>query len=242
MLEIPEAGILLDMSDHNSPDSKFGYHIWLHNNSGTLTLTATDDAIDDTDGIKHKTSASGYRYLGDVYPVAIHTGHYGPVFCQDRRLVWNQFNRKKLSLGKRNPYASSTSETITVATYEFQGESGYWRKWRGDSDDWFIDLLLGEPSSVDLVATCYKGSGNHSTCAIGVNGKITQAHENLGGSYNIHQPFRARLTEPFLEGYITLVPMLGLGHSDTTITYWANIGGTGITGYQTASLVGFVEM
>jgi hypothetical protein len=239
--DIPEGGIYLDLSDHSSPDSKFGYHVWARNNAGTLELSATTDDIASTDGIKHKTSASGYRYLGDVYPVAIHTGHYGPVFCQDRRLVWNQFNKKKVSLGKRNPYASNTSETITVTLYGFQGESGYWRKWRGDSDDWFIDLLLGEPSSVDLVATCYKGSAEHAVCAIGVNGKITQAQENLGGSYNIHQPFRARLTSPFLEGYTTLVPMLGLRHNDTTIVYWGNIG-TGLTGYQTASLVGFVEM
>lgn len=241
-LDIPEGGIYLDLSDHDSPDSADGYNVWIRNNAGTLELTATTDATARTDGIDHKTGDSGYRYLGGVYPVAIHTGHYGPVFCQDRRLVWNQFNRKKVSLGKRNPYASSTSETIDIEAFEFQGESGYWRKWRGDSDDWFIDLLLGEPTKVDLVATCYKQSGNHSTCAIGVNGKITQAHENIGGSYNAHQPFRARLTSPFLERYITLVPMLGLGHANTTIIYWTNIGGSGITGYQAASLVGSVEM
>jgi hypothetical protein len=193
MLEIPEASILLDMSDHNSPDSKFGYHIWLHNNSGTLTLTATDDAIDDTDGIKHKTSASSYRYLGDVYPVAIHTGHYGPVFCQDRRLVWNQFNREKVSLGKYCPYAANSSITLPKNT----------TTWTNFSDSYDVDVL-GGGDVVELELTTIFSTSGYLYVALAPKNQIsldpvnwprgnTNARSRVHNNGNTHQKFKMNI-------------------------------------------------
>jgi hypothetical protein len=135
--DIPEGGIYLDLSDHSSPDSKFGYHVWIRNNAGTLELSATTDDIARTDGISHKSGDTGYRYLGDVYPVAIHTGHYGPVFCQDRLLVANLLNKKKVLVGKKCP---ESGYAVRTWSYQPLGEKLY----RTTEDEYFADILLLE--------------------------------------------------------------------------------------------------
>ncbi len=165
MCEIPEAGILLDMSDHNAPDSEFGYHVWL-NNSGTLALSATTDSVEDTDGIKRKIGATGYRYLGDAYSNAIHVGHYGPLDVIDKRHILNEYNKIVKTFGKLTPYTGNTNESIN-ANYD-----SHWQSW--NDDDFLCEVL----SSCAFYAHVSADIGVYSVAGVsvgfnfGVNGKV----------------------------------------------------------------------
>jgi hypothetical protein len=202
--EIPEAGILLDMSDHSSPDSKFGYHVWLNNESGTLTLTATTDAIDDTDGIKHKSGASGYRHLGDVYPIAIHTGHYGPVDVMDRRLNINHFNKINKTFGKLNPFDSAT---LFNATNEYDQHFVS----PNDNDDFLVEALL-TGVFVNLEAHFMGSSNLGKAVSIGLNGKVPLT-DIQGGSYWGYTPCIPRLAKKISTGYSKIWPLLACGNT-----------------------------
>ena len=94
------------------------HDIFIYNNSGTLTLSATEwtnattraTALTRQDGVYVKSGATNYRYLGTIY---IDSGQK----CQDTngaRFVWNNQNRVRRLL-----FATDTTNswTYTTATY-----------------------------------------------------------------------------------------------------------------------------
>jgi hypothetical protein len=201
--DIPEGGIYLDLSDHNSPDSKFGYHVWVRNNAGTLELSATTDDIASTDGIKHKSGASGYRYLGDVYPVAIHTGHYGPVDCEDRRLVWNSYNRIQKFLGKRCPAISNTYEYIPPYTTAWTKPSttGYDVDVLGHD---IVNMIIG-PKTEDV-------SGNVHVRFV-INGSLAENDTDKRTLHNTSAPGQSTVLHQKIDGYSSIGPYFKNYHS-----------------------------
>lgn len=95
------------------------YDIYIYDNAGTLTLSATAWTNDTTratalttqNGIYVKTGAVGYRYLGTIRITSV-TGQ-----CEDstsRRFVWNYYNRVPRLMIARD---GTDSWTYTTATW-----------------------------------------------------------------------------------------------------------------------------
>lgn len=114
------------------------HDIFIYNNSGTLTLSATEwtnattraTALTRQDGVYVKTGATNYRYLGTIY---IDSGQK----CQDteiKRFVWNLYNQTEKSL-----YAYGTTlHTYSTAAY---------RSWNNDTST-KVEMVTGIQQSI----------------------------------------------------------------------------------------------
>lgn len=158
-LTIPIEGVFLDMTGHDSPDADFGYHAWLHDNSGSLVLAATIDDIETTDDVSHKSGSPQHRYLGDVYPVTVHSGVFGPVDTKRRRLVLNEYNQMRRALGVPCPYAAYTAG-VPILGFAYE-------KWNA-GDDWDFEALSDGSTPVEIVMQVRGGTGV-GNCPIGID-------------------------------------------------------------------------
>ena len=154
------------------------HDIFIYDNAGTLTLSATEwtnattraTALTTQDGVYVKTGATGYRYLGTIY---IDSGQK----CQDtetKRFVWNYYNR----LERRLHVAEGTQHTYGTKTY---------RKWNNSDTNNLIEFVFGVGQPIKIYFSAPIKSG--------ADGKNAQVRPYLDGA-NIssiaiqnHNPF-----------------------------------------------------
>jgi len=140
------------------------YDIFLYDNSGTLTLSATAWTNDTTratalttqDGIYVKSGATGYRYLGTIRITSA-----GSV-CEDSndyRGVWNYYNRARRYL----QVSDTTGHTYTTAS---------WRAWNNDTSTKveFVVGVLEYPIQVVIATDInYDTGDNYPRVTAGLN-------------------------------------------------------------------------
>jgi hypothetical protein len=118
--EIPEAGISFSCE---SLTAETLYNIYLHDNSGTLSLEASTTRRMMTDGVELKFEAPSHRYLGLACPIERQIGLQAPIKVSDWMGVYNAYNRRPTFVGKPAPHAVSTegsgSDTNWVAISDF---------------------------------------------------------------------------------------------------------------------------
>ena len=94
------------------------YDIFLYDNVGTLTLSATawsNDTLRATslvkqDGVYCKTGALGYRYLGTIRM----SGAGVSADTEDQRYCWNYYNQVHRKLSKKDTTASWTYNAVAI--------------------------------------------------------------------------------------------------------------------------------
>lgn len=133
ILDIPEEGIFLDCSSLNEVNQgDTPYNIYLYLDSGALTLEASTTGVAATTGIEHKDGDPSRVFVGKMAPREIQSGHSGPIDVPDLRLLWNRYNRRIRRLGKRCPYTSQTTLSLTL--------NDGWKKFN-DGDDWKLSFV-----------------------------------------------------------------------------------------------------
>ncbi len=173
------------------------YDIFIYDNAGTLTLSATEwtnastraTALTTQDGVPVKTGATGYRYLGTIY---IDAGQK----CQHtktKKCVGNYYNQVPLDL---------FAEEGTHHTY-----SGVFRKWNNSNTNNLLSFVLGTAQVITIVG----GAAIVVTTA----GKSAQISPYVDGAAiatyflqfnNGTQPTAGNISAPFLvsAGYHTI--------------------------------------
>jgi hypothetical protein len=201
---IPTAGISLDLHAHSSPDADFGYHLWLNYSGSALVLTATTDAVAMTSGVKHKTAATGYRYLGDVYPVECQTGQYGPVDVMDRALLtWPGRTRV---IGKQVPYGPSNIVPV-LPTYKSRWNQG---------SDWTIEVLcIDTDLDITAIACGYYGATSPIHLGLLMNYTVLDGGIPMLRSTG-YSMLMMRRSLPKLNGKKTLTPLAWTGQDSAS--------------------------
>ncbi len=209
---IPEEGLLLDLSAHDSPDPEFGYHVWLSRSGGLLQLSATKDPKETTDGMVHKAGAPGFRWIGDVYPVQCQPGEYGPVDVKDRCLI--SYPGMKRNLGKPNPYCEVFAQTI-VGTH--------WREYDEGTDSWRIEFLACGLSDLTLTACCRLATaGNYALPSVGIDRKLPAPEASTVQGVTNHALLNSNLTVTVTPGIHFSYPLLRGKGASCTVQYYGS--------------------
>lgn len=212
LLTIPEEGILLDLSAHDSPDPEFGYHVWLSRSGGLLQLSATKDSKETTDGIVHKAGAPGFRWIGDVYPVQCQPGWYGPVDVKDRCLI--SYPGMKRNLGKPNPYCEVFAQTILGT---------HWREYDEGTDSWRVEFLACGLARLTLTACCRLATaGNYALPSIGIDGKLPSPEASTVQSVSSHALLNSNLTVTVPPGIHCAYPLLRGKGASCNVQYYGS--------------------
>lgn len=127
---IPQIGVYLDC-DGLIADS--GYNIYIYDNSGNITLEASQTLPTTQDGVRVKTGEPNKTFVGMIMPWTYFSGHVGPIDHRSRRCVWNAFHRKRKGFGRTNPYYALSLEynyatvgDTTIMNNWFKVGSGVW--------------------------------------------------------------------------------------------------------------------
>lgn len=206
IMSIPQAGISATCDDLTASvdyltNTKYSWY--LYNNAGTLGLhvSATDRVVG-TDGIEVKSGATSYRYGGFLYVINRVSTKQGPIDVESWRGIYQP--GKTRSLGKRNPYSTSTSWSLDISLY--------WRKWM-DNDDFRFMVATGPGT---FYGATYCNSTQNTDFAIRKNGLMptsvsTNVYRGTGlGSSIVVFPS---------EGLYTLSPAARSGGSAATIYF-----------------------
>ncbi len=151
------------------------YDIFIYDNAGTLTLSATEwtnastraTALTTQDGVPVKTGATGYRYLGTIY---IDAGQK----CQDTLLkgyVWNYYNR----VLRRFFMQEATSHTYNGAA----------RLWNNSEVNNRLDIVVGYADYIIINGLARLNAGADASYAFAyfyIDGAISGY---FSGNYNI---------------------------------------------------------
>jgi hypothetical protein len=212
LITIPDEGILLDLSSHDSPDPEFGYHVWLSHSGGGLHLSATKEPKETTDGIIHKEGEPGFRWIGDVYPVQCQPGEYGPVDVKDRCLI--SYPGMKRILGKPNPYCEVFAQTILGT---------HWRAYDEGTDSWRIEFLACGLSELTLTACCrLAAAGNYALPSIGIDGKLPAPEASSVQSVSSHALLNSDLTVTVPPGIHFAYPLLRGKGASCNVQYYGS--------------------
>jgi hypothetical protein len=116
VVAIPQAGISLACDDLTATSltdlpSATAYNVDLDYTGGTLALLQYTTAITTTEGILQ--GDANRRYLGTMWIINRISTKQGPIDVLDARLVRMPGRRK--SIGKYNPYAGATTQTVNPA-------------------------------------------------------------------------------------------------------------------------------
>lgn len=231
-LELADAGLSITLSGLTA--SKV-YDVWGYSNSGVLaleTLVWTDDttratALDDTDGVQHKSGDQTRMYLGSFRTDASKQ----VTFDTTERAVWNEYNAI--------PFESVRRDTTDTWTYTTDA----WRQANGSTSN-SIPILIGR-SREALDAQYYGaavwsvGSGGARVgFGIGIDSSTVNSANVYGGfCENVHaSSFSAVYRGKPAEGYRDLRMLERTSAASGTVT-WYGDGGEGTTGVFNFGLV-----
>jgi hypothetical protein len=198
---IPEEAISLDCSALTAATE---YFVYLYNDSGTLTLEASETGWTISEGLGVKTGATSRLLLGILYPIdVLGTGDQAPVDVMDRRLLAYHGMRK--TIGKLNPYTAETSYTST-----FTG----WKTWM-DNDDWKIEWVNIGGATFEVSLSHQNGSPWQGY-GIAID-SATELHRNSSQSYTYqsHSENSAFLVCKLAPGYHYSYPLMRTGSQPT---------------------------
>jgi hypothetical protein len=162
------------------------YDLFLYNNSGTLTLSATAwtntttraTALVLQDGVYVKSGATGYRYLGTFYTTATTTtedsGGGTSTQVGGKRFLWNYYHRVPRWL------------TVFDSTDSWSYTTGSWRVANGASNPSnCVQYVIGvaESHADALVVGVWNGHNTSTRAAkVGVGADSTSGFSGLSGS------------------------------------------------------------
>lgn len=165
----PTEGLFVDCSSLTADTL---YYLYGYSNEGVLAIEISETApVSISGGMECKGPAdSTRRFLGMVVPHVLISTSVGPVMVPDRLHVAN-INPKRRIIGKRAPYYATTTETVTATT---------WRSWRGDSDDYKIDILVCKTTLLAAKSVIGSAASSYGITAVGLNGKAAISHSVVG--------------------------------------------------------------
>ena len=190
--------------------ASLNYDIFIHNNEGVLTLSALAwsnntlraSALVLQDGVLVKSGAPAYRYLGTLRTLA---SGGACADCEDKRFLWNMYNRVERSLKK-----CEEDENWTYA-------SATWRPLNNDTTN-RVEFVIGcTEDPVYLLHSCYVSNTSTGGQCVGVALDATNSNQ---------ADLRGYSETDYITIFSVFYQVIPLGYHYLQLTEWASGVGT----------------